>query len=87
MGLSCLFYPFRNFDSEFLTCDCGMQWVPGFFRTSSARLGDETLCMFPRRFQNRPLRELKDSDLTCGERIRSHFANLAWYQNMLRSRH
>ncbi|KAM9474884.1 adhesion G protein-coupled receptor A2 [Clarias gariepinus] len=61
-----------NFDSEFLSCDCALQWVPGFFRTSSAKLGDETLCTYPRRFQNRPLRELKESDLTCEGPLELH---------------
>ncbi|KAI5622050.1 adhesion G protein-coupled receptor A2 precursor [Silurus asotus] len=61
-----------NFDSEFLSCDCGLQWVPGFFRTSSARLGDETLCTYPQRFLNRPLRELKESDLTCEGPLELH---------------
>ncbi|MCI4381174.1 hypothetical protein PGIGA_G00248810 [Pangasianodon gigas] len=61
-----------NFNSEFLSCDCGLQWVPGFFRTSSARLGDETFCTYPRRFQNRRLRELKESDLTCEGPLELH---------------
>ncbi|XP_027022968.1 adhesion G protein-coupled receptor A2 isoform X1 [Tachysurus fulvidraco] len=61
-----------NFDSESLSCDCGLQWVPGFFRTSSARLGDETLCKYPRRFQNTPLRELKETDLTCEDPLELH---------------
>ncbi|XP_057213521.1 adhesion G protein-coupled receptor A2 isoform X1 [Triplophysa rosa] len=54
-----------NFHTEFLSCDCGLHWVPGFFRSGSARLGDETLCAYPRRLQNKPLRELRESDLSC----------------------
>ncbi|TSO88128.1 Adhesion G protein-coupled receptor A2 [Bagarius yarrelli] len=38
----------------------------------SAKLGDETLCTYPKRFQNRPLRELKESDLTCEGPLELH---------------
>ncbi|XP_036434452.1 adhesion G protein-coupled receptor A2 isoform X1 [Colossoma macropomum] len=65
-----------NFDSEFLSCDCGLRWVPGFFRSSSARLGDETYCSYPRRFQNRPLRELRESDLSCDGPLELHTLSL-----------
>ncbi|XP_072538490.1 adhesion G protein-coupled receptor A2 isoform X1 [Salminus brasiliensis] len=65
-----------NFDSEFLSCDCGLRWVPGFFRSSSARLGEETLCAYPRRFQNRPLRELQESDLSCEGPLELHTLSL-----------
>ncbi|XP_066500588.1 adhesion G protein-coupled receptor A2 [Hoplias malabaricus] len=65
-----------NFDSEFLSCDCGLRWVPGFFRSSSARLGEETLCAYPRRFQNRPLRELRESDLSCEGPLELHTLSL-----------
>ncbi|XP_056629382.1 adhesion G protein-coupled receptor A2 isoform X1 [Triplophysa dalaica] len=54
-----------NFHTEFLSCDCGLRWVPRFFRSGSARLGDETLCAYPTRLQNKPLRELRESDLSC----------------------
>ncbi|KAK7934180.1 hypothetical protein WMY93_005076 [Mugilogobius chulae] len=55
-----------NFNSDYLVCDCGMRWVPGFFRTSSARLGDETLCAFPSSLRGKPLRGLRESQLTYG---------------------
>ncbi|XP_016105815.1 G-protein coupled receptor 124-like [Sinocyclocheilus grahami] len=58
-----------NFHSEFLSCDCGLRWVPGFFHSSSARLGDETLCAYPRRLQNKPLRLLRETDLSCGDEL------------------
>ncbi|XP_076845234.1 LOW QUALITY PROTEIN: adhesion G protein-coupled receptor A2 [Brachyhypopomus gauderio] len=65
-----------NFDSEFLSCDCSLRWVPGFFRTSSAQLGKETLCAYPRRFQNRPLRELRETDLSCEGPLELHTLSL-----------
>ncbi|XP_077600464.1 adhesion G protein-coupled receptor A2-like [Stigmatopora nigra] len=54
-----------NFNSEYLSCDCGLHWIPGFFRSSSARLGDETLCAYPRSLKGKPLRGLRESQLSC----------------------
>lgn len=54
-----------NFHTESLSCDCGLNWVPSFFRSGSVRLGDETLCQYPRRLHNKPLRLLRESDLSC----------------------
>lgn len=60
-------YVFRNFNSDFLTCDCGLHWVPSFFHTSSARLGDETLCAFPMSLRGKQLRGLGENQLSCGK--------------------
>lgn len=65
-----------NFHSEFLSCDCGLRWVPSFFRSGSARLGDETLCAYPRRLQNKPLRLLRESDLSCEGPLELHTLSL-----------
>lgn len=60
-------YVFRNFNSDFLTCDCGLHWVPGFFHSSSAQLGDETLCAFPMSLRGKKLRDLRENQLSCGK--------------------
>uniref|UniRef100_A0A8C2KI53 Adhesion G protein-coupled receptor A2 n=1 Tax=Cyprinus carpio TaxID=7962 RepID=A0A8C2KI53_CYPCA len=60
----------------FLSCDCGLRWVPGFFHSSSARLGDETLCAYPRRLQNKPLRLLRETDLSCEGPLELHTLSL-----------
>lgn len=57
----------RNFNSDYLSCDCRLRWVPGFFQSSSARLGDETLCAYPRSLKGKLLRGLKEGQLSCGE--------------------
>lgn len=59
----------RNFNSDFLTCDCSLHWVPRFFHSSSARLGEETLCAFPRSLRGKQLRGLKENQLSCGKII------------------
>ncbi|XP_058493111.1 adhesion G protein-coupled receptor A2 [Solea solea] len=65
-----------NFNSDHLSCDCGLRWVPGFFRTSSAKLGDETLCAYPRSLRGKPLRGLRESQLSCDGPLELHTLSL-----------
>ncbi|XP_034546907.1 adhesion G protein-coupled receptor A2 [Notolabrus celidotus] len=65
-----------NFNSEYLSCDCALRWLPGFFRSTSARLGDETLCAYPRSLRGKPLRGLRDSQLTCDGPLELHTLSL-----------
>ncbi|KAM7017645.1 adhesion G protein-coupled receptor A2 isoform 1-T1 [Tautogolabrus adspersus] len=65
-----------NFNSDYLSCDCGLRWVPGFFRSSSARLGDETLCAYPRSLRGKPLRGLRESQLNCDGPLELHTLSL-----------
>uniref|UniRef100_A0A673C221 Adhesion G protein-coupled receptor A2 n=1 Tax=Sphaeramia orbicularis TaxID=375764 RepID=A0A673C221_9TELE len=65
-----------NFNSEYLLCDCGLRWVPGFFRSSSARLGDETFCAYPRSMRGKPLRGLRESQLSCDGPLELHTLSL-----------
>lgn len=65
-----------NFNSDYLSCDCGLRWVPGFFQTSPARLGDETLCAYPRSLRGKPLRGLKASQLSCDGPLELHTLSL-----------
>lgn len=65
-----------NFNSDYLSCDCGLRWVPSFFRSSSARLGDETLCAYPRSLRGKPLRGLRESQLSCDGPLELHTLSL-----------
>uniref|UniRef100_A0A6Q2WY28 Adhesion G protein-coupled receptor A2 n=1 Tax=Esox lucius TaxID=8010 RepID=A0A6Q2WY28_ESOLU len=65
-----------NFNSDFLSCDCGLRWVPGYFRTTTARLGDETICAFPKILHGKPLRGLRESQLTCDGPLELHTLSL-----------
>ncbi|XP_048853938.1 adhesion G protein-coupled receptor A2 [Brienomyrus brachyistius] len=65
-----------NFNSEFLSCDCTMRWVPVYFRSSSARLGEETVCSYPRSLHGRPLRGLRENQLTCDGPLELHTLSL-----------
>lgn len=72
---------FRNFNSDFLTCDCSLYWVPKFFHSSSARLGEETLCAFPRSLRGKQLRGLRENQLGCGKIKRSKEHRSVFYYN------
>ncbi|KAM6954313.1 adhesion G protein-coupled receptor A2 [Aplochiton taeniatus] len=65
-----------NFNSDFLSCDCGLGWVPGFFHRSSPRLGDETLCAYPKSLQGKPLSGLRESQLSCEGPLELHTLSL-----------
>lgn len=65
-----------NFNSDYLSCDCGLRWVPGFFQNSPARLGDETLCAYPRSLRGKPLRGLKAGQLSCDGPLELHTLSL-----------
>ncbi|KAL0979422.1 hypothetical protein UPYG_G00184870 [Umbra pygmaea] len=65
-----------NFNSDFLSCDCGLRWVPGYFRTSTARLGDETVCAYPKSLHGKPLRGLRESQLSCDGPLELHTLSL-----------
>ncbi|XP_037537044.1 adhesion G protein-coupled receptor A2 [Nematolebias whitei] len=65
-----------NFNSDVLSCDCGLRWVSSFFRSSSARLGDETLCAYPRSLRGKPLRALRESQLSCDGPVELHTLSL-----------
>uniref|UniRef100_A0A3Q3IIE6 G-protein coupled receptors family 2 profile 2 domain-containing protein n=1 Tax=Monopterus albus TaxID=43700 RepID=A0A3Q3IIE6_MONAL len=65
-----------NFNSDYLSCDCGLRWVPDFFRSSSVRLGDETLCAYPKSLRGKPLRGLRESQLSCDGPLELHTLSL-----------
>nr|XP_006625534.1 PREDICTED: G-protein coupled receptor 124 [Lepisosteus oculatus] len=65
-----------SFDTDFLFCDCNLRWVPGYFRSSSARLSEETLCSYPSSLRGKPLRGLRENQLTCGGPLELHTLSL-----------
>ncbi|CAJ0944620.1 unnamed protein product [Ranitomeya imitator] len=55
-----------DFSTDFLTCDCHLQWIATWAKNGSAKISDRTLCSYPSALRERPLRNLKESQLTCG---------------------
>ncbi|KAM9311109.1 adhesion G protein-coupled receptor A2 [Gastrophryne carolinensis] len=56
---------FVDFSTEFLTCDCQLRWVVAWTKNSSVQISDRTLCAYPSALRDKPLRNLKESQLTC----------------------
>uniref|UniRef100_A0A3B5QC34 Adhesion G protein-coupled receptor A2 n=1 Tax=Xiphophorus maculatus TaxID=8083 RepID=A0A3B5QC34_XIPMA len=65
-----------NFESDYLSCDCGLRWMPSFLRSSSVRVGEDTLCAFPRTLRGKPLRGLRESQLSCDGPLELHTLSL-----------
>ncbi|XP_073474336.1 adhesion G protein-coupled receptor A2 [Aquarana catesbeiana] len=54
-----------DFSTEFLTCDCHLSWVAALTKNGSIQISDRTFCSYPSALRDRPLRNLKESQLTC----------------------
>ncbi|XP_015226392.1 PREDICTED: G-protein coupled receptor 124 [Cyprinodon variegatus] len=65
-----------NFNSDYLSCDCGLRWMPSFFRNKSVRVGEETLCAYPRTLRGKPLRGLREIQLSCDGPLELHTLSL-----------
>ncbi|XP_040270315.1 adhesion G protein-coupled receptor A2 [Bufo bufo] len=55
-----------DFSTDFLTCDCHLQWTAAWARNGSGKISDRTFCSYPSALRDRPLRNLKESQLICG---------------------
>uniref|UniRef100_A0A8C7Z8H7 Adhesion G protein-coupled receptor A2 n=1 Tax=Oryzias sinensis TaxID=183150 RepID=A0A8C7Z8H7_9TELE len=62
----------KNFNSDYLTCDCGLRWVPNFLQSRSVQIGSETLCAYPSILRREPLNRLKESQLSCDGPLELH---------------
>ncbi|XP_051508291.1 adhesion G protein-coupled receptor A3-like [Myxocyprinus asiaticus] len=54
-----------NFGSEYLFCDCQLQWLMLWVRTHSVHLGNETVCAYPTRLHGLEFCSLHEQQLTC----------------------
>ncbi|KAM4678524.1 adhesion G protein-coupled receptor A2 isoform 2-T2 [Discoglossus pictus] len=54
-----------NFATEYLTCDCHLKWVASWAKNGSAQISDRTLCVYPSSLRDRPVRNLRENQLTC----------------------
>ncbi|KAM4747673.1 adhesion G protein-coupled receptor A2 [Rhinophrynus dorsalis] len=54
-----------DISTEYLTCDCHMRWVAQWTKNGSAQVSERTLCVYPSPLRDRPLRNLRENQLTC----------------------
>eukprot|EP00079_Xenopus_tropicalis_P009192 XP_002933000.1 PREDICTED: adhesion G protein-coupled receptor A2 [Xenopus tropicalis] len=54
-----------DFSTEHLTCDCHLRWIASWTKNGTAQVSDKTMCAYPSALRNRPLRSLRENQLTC----------------------
>nr|XP_005999896.1 PREDICTED: G-protein coupled receptor 124-like [Latimeria chalumnae] len=54
-----------HFNSDSLICDCNFKWIFHWIRSTSVRIAEETVCVYPSTLQGLSFRNLKESQLTC----------------------
>lgn len=59
----------RDLGTEFLTCDCRLQWLLPWARNRSLQLSERTLCAYPASLRAQALGGLREAQLRCGEHL------------------
>lgn len=54
-----------EFASEFLRCDCHLQWIVKWSREKNVKIQSSTTCAVPSELKAKPLRKVKKEDLHC----------------------
>ncbi|XP_072293383.1 adhesion G protein-coupled receptor A2-like [Eucyclogobius newberryi] len=54
-----------HFKTESLFCDCQLQWLLVWAKSSSVRIGNDTTCAFPTRLHGLEFRDLREHQLRC----------------------
>ncbi|XP_063435452.1 adhesion G protein-coupled receptor A3-like [Mytilus trossulus] len=54
-----------EFISDYLRCDCHLQWIVKWSREKNVKIQSSTTCAVPSELKSRPLRKLKAEDLHC----------------------
>lgn len=57
----------RDFQSEYLRCDCHLQWMVQWSKDREVRIRSSTICAVPREVSGKSLKTLKKKDLHCGK--------------------
>nr|XP_033804665.1 adhesion G protein-coupled receptor A2 [Geotrypetes seraphini] len=54
-----------DFATEYLMCDCNIMWVLSWAENQTVQISEKTQCMYPSTLHNKPLRNVRESQLTC----------------------
>ncbi|XP_027624949.1 adhesion G protein-coupled receptor A2 [Tupaia chinensis] len=65
-----------DFGTEFLTCDCRLQWVLPWARNHSVQLSERTLCTYPSALHAQALGGLQEAQLRCEGALELHTHHL-----------
>ena len=58
---------YRDFDSEYLMCDCHLEWIVKWMKNNAVRVNSGTTCAVPSQLKGRSIKNLKRKDLHCGK--------------------
>ncbi|XP_006000352.1 adhesion G protein-coupled receptor A2 [Latimeria chalumnae] len=65
-----------DFSSEYLMCDCNMQWALAWSKNNSVRISEETTCAYPSALSAYQFKSLKESQLSCSGPLELHTLEL-----------
>ncbi|XP_007516755.1 adhesion G protein-coupled receptor A2 isoform X1 [Erinaceus europaeus] len=65
-----------DFGTEFLTCDCHLQWLLSWAQNHSLQLSDRTLCAYPTALHAQALAGLQETQLHCEGALELHTHHL-----------
>ncbi|XP_012580318.1 PREDICTED: G-protein coupled receptor 124 isoform X3 [Condylura cristata] len=65
-----------DFGTEFLTCDCHLQWLLSWARNQSLQLSDRTLCAYPSALHAQAVGGLQEAQLRCEGALELHTHHL-----------
>ncbi|XP_004637318.1 adhesion G protein-coupled receptor A2 [Octodon degus] len=65
-----------DFGTEFLTCDCHLDWLLPWARNHSLQLSERTLCAYPSALHGRALGGLQETQLRCEGALELHTHHL-----------
>ncbi|KAL7877976.1 hypothetical protein SRHO_G00046190 [Serrasalmus rhombeus] len=54
-----------HFSTDYLFCDCQLEWLLLWARARSVRVGNETVCVYPTRLHGLTFRSLREHQLIC----------------------
>lgn len=57
---------YRDFQSDYLRCDCHLQWIIKWSKDKKVKVKSTTTCAVPKELKGQPLKKLKKKDLHCG---------------------
>lgn len=66
-----------DFANEYLTCDCHLRWILAWSKSHSVQVSDKTVCVYPSHLHGKLLRNIRESQLRCGE-APSWVSEFAW---------
>ena len=56
-----------DFQSDFLRCDCHLQWIVKWAKDKKVKISPSTVCAVPKELKGMSLKKLKFKDLHCSK--------------------